>query len=533
MSVSSSLRGALNGDTTENVFDVPEDNDTDVPETIILSQQQTYQIAMSVILGIMILAQLALMFSFFIHRSKRVLEFAQPLVMNICNAAGVAITSACYLYLFISDAGCALREPIIFISLTIMGATLAGRAWRISILFSPMMNLRSSNPHVEQKNQAWVETARQSILHFLRGATGRESVLLGRTSRLHVQITIHRILWAISLLIFPQLLLQVLIVSIPATRPRPEISYFYDSDGVKIGRLQCQSEVGRTWLLAFSIAFASIPYCLAWLLNLRPKAELDKLPEMVDERTNLKNSCWVCIGVLITSAPMIGMSMSPNAHTYAIICTVLSIPLSLGYFVAYNKLTAVNANAASKRADIGIGKDGRNSVAYAVRMAEMYVKIGRVEETVQLVEETLNIWRKGSGNKTTVFGPRDENEEVGSGFTKSDVESLEPEELELIIQLLKIKGKTQITLYGHQMGSAMYAKLHVDILKIFEHCPASVKLKDPSIIFPVYNYLGLQIRGGAFQQDDTFSLELDLAERFYYEAQVQVSVHLCLNFIYL
>eukprot|EP00804_Cyclotella_cryptica_P006184 CCRYP_015264-RB/>CCRYP_015264-RB protein AED:0.34 eAED:0.34 QI:0/0.6/0.5/1/0.2/0.16/6/1601/147 len=93
---------------------------------------------------------------------------------------------------------------------------------------------------------------------------------------------------------------------------------------------------------------------------------------------------------------------------------------------------------------IGIGKDGRNSVAYAVRMAEMYLRIGRVEETVQLVEETLNVWRKGSGNKTTVFGPRDENEEVECGFTKSDVESMEPEELELIIQLLKIKGRRKL-----------------------------------------------------------------------------------------
>lgn len=44
-----------------------------------------------------------------------------------------------------------------------------------------------------------------------------------------------------------------------------------------------------------------------------------------------------------------------------------------------------------------------------------------------------------------------------------------------------------------------------------------------SIIFPVYNYLGIQIRGGAFTQDDRCQLEVDLAERFHYEAQVQVS----------
>lgn len=478
MSVSGSLRGAVNDGAEEDLLDIRHEIVTGEQEAIILSQQPTFQIVMCVVLGVIIALQLALMFSFMIHRSKRVLEFAQPFVINVGNAAGITTTSACYLYLFITDAGCALREPIIFISLTIMGATIAGRAWRISILFSPLMNLGSSTSRLNQ-NPKWIEKGRQSVLHFLRGATGRESDMFGATSRIHVQISIHRIIRAVFLLVLPQLLLQILIVSIPFTRAKPQTSYFYDRNGVKIGRLQCQSEAGHTWTLVFSIAFVFLPYCLAWILNLRPKAELDKLPEMVDERANLKESFWVFIGVLITSAPIIGTSISPNAYNYAIICTVLSLPLSLEYFVAYTKLTAIYANVASNRADVGNGKEGRHSVAYAVRMAEMYVKIGRVEETVQLVEENLNIWRKGGANKTTVFGPRDENEEVGSGFMKSDLEALEPEELELIIQLLKIKGRTQLTLYGHQMGSALYAKLHVDILKIFENCPASSKLKDP------------------------------------------------------
>ena len=68
----------------------------------------------------------------------------------------------------------------------------------------------------------------------------------------------------------------------------------------------------------------------------------------------------------------------------------------------------------------------------------------------------------------------------------------------------------------------MIAQLHVDILKIFEECPASVKLKDTPNIFPVYNYVGLQIKGDAFDQDDgVCSLEIELAQKFQYEAQVQ------------
>ena len=485
MSLTGSLRGAqyhtvemsaADDHDLMNILQTSRQLSSSEQDAVIISQQLSFQIIMSCILGAIILAQLALMTSFFLHRSKRVLEFAQPLIVNIGNFAAVAISCACYLYLFISNAGCAIREPIIFISLTVMGATIAGRAWRISILFSPMMSL--GNAVDSRESSTRVERSRQFVLHFLRRSTGRETLTAGAPSRLHVQITIHRIMRAMLLLVLPQLLLQIMIAAIPYTRSRQDVIYYYH-ENVKIGRMQCQSHAGHTWTLALSILFAFIPFCLAWLLNLRPKTELERLPEMVDERSNLKDSFWVFIRVLITCAPLIGMSVTPNAYTYAVICTVLSLPLCICYFISYSKLEAINTNTTMKRTDFGFGSgDGRNSVAYAVRMAEMYVKIGRVEETAQLVEETLSLWRKGGGNKTTILGARQENDEIGSGFCRSDLEEIEPEELELIIQLLKIKGRTMISLHGHEKGSVMYAKLHVDILKIFESCPASEKLKD-------------------------------------------------------
>ena len=75
-------------------------------------------------------------------------------------------------------------------------------------------------------------------------------------------------------------------------------------------------------------------------------------------------------------------------------------------------------------------------------------------------------------------------DEVGSGFTKNDLKSIEAEELQLIIQLLSVKGKALMATHG-QAGMPMSAKLNVDALKIFENCPAASKMKDISIIFPV------------------------------------------------
>ena len=50
-------------------------------------------------------------------------------------------------------------------------------------------------------------------------------------------------------------------------------------------------------------------------------------------------------------------------------------------------------------------------------------------------------------------------------------------------------------------------------------------MKDISIMFPIFNRVGIQIKGGVIDQDDSCSLEMDLAERFCHEAQVQ-SYHL-------
>ena len=531
MSSTNSLRGAQEPLLPFPPIDASRNLDSHT-DPLLLSLQPSFQITLSVVLAFLLFLQLTLTASFIYHRKSRFLEFAQPTIINIGNIAALIVTATCYLFLFPSNAGCTVREPVVFTALTVLGSTVAGRAWRISILFSPMVNFGRGGTTSTQlllQSESLVERSRKFILQFLRGATGRESVLFGGTNRIQVQISIYRSLRAIGWMVVPQMVLQIFFVGIPATRSSLQRTIVYEShNGVSLANMQCQSDTGREWQIALGILFTMIPYGIAWILNQRPKSELEKLPaaEMIDERNDLKRSFWVLARVLAITAPLIGMSLSPNVRAYATICAVLSLPLSICYFISYTKLASIDKNSTlmMKKTQFGTnGADGKSSVAYAVRMAEMYVKIGRHQETLQCCEETLSLWRKCGGrqNNAMGFGVRDDAEEIGSGFTKSDLADLAPEELELIIQLLKIKGRTFIAVYGHQEGSAMYAQLHVDILKIFEQCPASAKLKDPSIIFPVYNYLGIQIRGGAFDQDDVCSLEVDLAERFQYEAQVQ------------
>jgi len=44
-------------------------------------------------------------------------------------------------------------------------------------------------------------------------------------------------------------------------------------------------------------------------------------------------------------------------------------------------------------------------------------------------------------------------------------------------------------------------------------------------MFPIYNRVSIQLKGGVINQNDSCNLEMDLYSRFYHEAQVQ-SFHL-------
>jgi len=95
-------------------------------EDEVLKMHLTFQICISVVLGIIILVQLFLATSLFLQREKRVFEFAQPQALCVFLASSVVATAGSYLFIYTSDIGCAIRDPIIFLSISTMGATATG-----------------------------------------------------------------------------------------------------------------------------------------------------------------------------------------------------------------------------------------------------------------------------------------------------------------------------------------------------------------------------------------------------------------------
>ncbi|KAL3770882.1 hypothetical protein ACHAW5_003970 [Stephanodiscus triporus] len=416
---------------------------------------------------------------------------------------------------------------MIFLSLSLMGATITGRAWRISILMrNPLTTSTETKTKIERCRQfLLVAISALSVSDF--NALGLKSSRRSGNARgrpIRVTITSSQMMRATLLLCIPQIALQMVIMGIPGLRSTKQISYF-DNFGFTIAYHDCQSSAAWSWLTYVSVVFAILPYGCAYLLNLRPKTDREELPGIIDERGHLNRVLKIFARVLVITLPITFMTdyyYSPAIRAYCSISEVLGLSLSLSYHIGFVKLASLRSNVAQtftqyNSSASGQGR-GRNSAAYAVKMAQMYATIGRTEDTLELIDDTLASWKKGSSGG--ILGTQDSMEDIGCGFTKNDLKNLEQDELEMIIQLLVIKGDSLMKINGAN-GFPMSAEINISAMKIFEHCPAAKKMKDISVMFPIYNRVGLQLKGGVIAQDEACSLEMDLAEKFCHEAQVQ------------
>lgn len=470
----------------------------------ILSQPLSFKITMSAILGLTAAGQIALFVMFYLNQSKRVLEFAQPLYVCMFIASGLVTTCACYLYLYITNVGCIIREPLIFISLSLMGAIIAARAWRISTLMSnPLINAGKGGEN-DTNGPARVERMRKFVMMAISALSGCDYRALNLTSTrgshsggrpLRVQIKSMQMLRAILLLCIPQIILQVAVMSVPALRFTKTLSSpsTIPYSEMTLSQYQCQSSTSASWAVyIFSVLLVVLPFQCAYLLNIRSQQEMEKLPQIIDERHQLKFSFLAIARFVVTNLPIVGLTyyyVCPAIRAYTAIVTVIAVPLYVNYYVAYVKLGALKSKKIPQVGGTAVslsyaneGGKGKDSAAYAVKMAEMYSKIGRTEETLELIDETLDVWRVADSSGVPVLGEqRRQRETIGAGFTKQDLEKLGPEELEMILQLLVIKGDALMKMHGIA-AFPLSADLNINAMRIFENCPASKKMKDISIM---------------------------------------------------
>lgn len=516
------------GNHARGVVVEPEES---IDTATLLSMPISFQVCVSVFLGVVIILQLYLTISLIRKRNKRVLEFAQPQALCIFLVSAVVATSGCFLFIYISDIGCAMRDPVIFTAISTMGATCASRTWRISSLMNnPLLSI-GDNMYEEGEGifVPRVEAARQKLLRTLTFLSGFEcngctlkNTQINNQRNFRLKVSSGKMMLVTAILVAPQLVWQVLTISILNMRSKGHFTNVSNIYGVETGaeRYECVSPTRGSWPFWIALFFAFIPFGGAYLLNIQPQRELNKLPYKINERSELLSSFITFIQILAVAGPTFGMAVAPHVKAYTGIVIVLGLTLPLCYHIGHAKLIDLERSDISN-ASPAIEKTDSSFVS--TRLVVMYERIGLDEKCVEAIDEKLSTFMKGKRGNLGIGASR-QKEEIGAGFTADDLKDISADDLKLIINLLLSKGKALIRLHGNMAGQKLCAKVNVDSIAIFENCPSSREL-DASIMFPVYSICSAHLKGGMIQQDDVLSLERDIADRFCKEAQTQ-SFHL-------
>eukprot|EP00984_Skeletonema_dohrnii_P018826 scaffold8903_cov157-Skeletonema_dohrnii-CCMP3373.AAC.6 len=144
----------------------------------------------------------------------------QPTISLFVTAGAIA-TIASLMFAFPEyDASCALRQPIILTSITFMGNLLIGRAWRIGSIISSTAAFAASGDKIDAVGMARLKVmnvlSTLSQLGSYVGSCGREKI--GSNSGIRKAITFADSIFVVMVLLIPQLVLQIINLSVPSVR---------------------------------------------------------------------------------------------------------------------------------------------------------------------------------------------------------------------------------------------------------------------------------------------------------------------------
>ena len=509
------------------------DTATEAPLIVILEPTRGFRIALLVVIVIIVVTRLLILALLQRYRNYTQLQLAQPQVLQALVGAGT-VSVACSYLLLPDRRWCWLREPLILTPLSLVGTILVARIWRIIILLSPVLP--------SSANKSAVDKLQQAILQSLTWLASTQQ-LMGRGDRRHTnafktirpKITIGQLFYLVGLLMIPHLVLQICVLTIPSLREQYTLTeHNLPTTAQHVDVATCAAPIGQ-WPLILGVVLTAIPYLVTAFLT---ATSASILPKAFND-ASLINRAFACFCVMIlVAAPAYFLSTgAPNAHTYLAFCMVLAASLPPCWFLVLTKLYHIMSSNNGRqgkskqlsRVIRGGGAPDDNSLAITIRglndnqtnehekaaklaltIGKMYEDMGLVQKSITLFDEALSVWQVDPARHA-------DRGKIG-GFTNSELEHLTPHDLELIIQLLIAKGRVNGTFQSSAVdGPKNAAQAWLDALEIYERAPASIHLKDRSIIFPIFSGMFVFLKGGKIQQDDRF--EQNLVHKFVRETK--------------
>ena len=509
----------------------------------------SFRVCFGVLLFIICMVQLQVAVDLYKHRNNLLLQLFQPGSLSLFMTAGAIATIASFLFAFSEyDATCALRQPIILTAVTFMGNLLIGRAWRIGSIISSTATLAASGDEIDTLGMARLKVMNAlstlSQLGRYVGSCGREKI--GRNSGIRRAITFADSIFVAMVLLIPQLVLQIVNLSVPSVR----MGSVEILEGVGVGHYTCESRAGP-YVLMMGIVLAAIPFGISLLINIKSKGIPDNFRELDDIAASMTSSFWMLLATLPTVG-MIGQTQ-PNARAYLLAASVLSFVLPLSYNIALTRLQNVaitmsttrfqiettstgpatgNPNSkerssiqrrrlSTRTSTISTGRARENSRSkerssiqrqrLSTRSSTIILfssRDGKAQDDLQILqaaEETAVMGKMfdtmGSKSKAvdmnrdilTLFKVEGSDYSWEAGFTFSEIHSLGPKSLEVVVKTLIGSSKLWHNIFhlnsDNEEAKKRGVKCCMDALDIFDRALAKTKLSDRSVIYPGYSLM--------------------------------------------
>eukprot|EP00984_Skeletonema_dohrnii_P023779 scaffold12860_cov78-Skeletonema_dohrnii-CCMP3373.AAC.2 len=506
----------------------------------------SFRVCLGVLLFTICVVQLQVAADLYKHRNNLLLQLFQPDSLSLFMTAGAIATIASLLFAFSGyDATCALRQPIILTSITFMGNLLIGRAWRIGSIIGSTATFAASGDEIDTLGMARLKVmnALSTLSQIGRyvGSCGREKI--GSNSGIRRTITFADSIFVVVVLLIPQLLLQIVNLSVPGVR----------MGSVEIlegeGQHTCKSRAGP-FVLIVGIVLAAAPFGISMMINIKSKGIPDKFRELDDIVASMTSSFWMLLATLPTVG-MIGQTQ-PNARAYLLAASVLSLVLPLSYSIALTRLQNVamstgiargkahNKQGSSiqrqtKQTSSELSSSSRDGKAQAqndlqiLQAAEETAVMGKMFDTMGSTLKAVDMNR----DILTLFKVEGDDFSWEAGFTLSEVHSLGPKSLQVVVKTLTGSSKLWQRIFfsnpDNEEAKRRGVKCCMDALDIFDKAPAKTKFCDRSLIYPGYSLMSNIARTMTYVPPNNMSheeFELSLGEIFVKEKHYQ-QYHQC------
>eukprot|EP00985_Skeletonema_marinoi_P008431 scaffold3817_cov126-Skeletonema_marinoi.AAC.1 len=206
------------------------------------------------------------------------------------------------------------------------------------------------------------------------GSCGRAK--FGGNSGIRRAITFADSIFVGMVLLIPQLVLQIVNLSVPSVR----------MGSVEIiegeGHYTCESRAGP-YVLIVGVVLAATPFVISLLINIESEGIPDKFRELDEIAASMTSSFWMLLATL-PSVGMIGQT-EPNARSYLMAASVLSFVLPLSYNIAQTRLQSITMSTGIARGKAN-SKQGTSIQRQTKRTSSSSSRDGQVKDDPQILQ---------------------------------------------------------------------------------------------------------------------------------------------------